>query len=154
MLQANYPRTEIRKHMGHSADKYFKIDYEERTEFNPYYKLQLMEHQMRDELTYINKLSSLALNREIAPDYKAELTPALEMITNIKDDDSVKQQVYENASLKKKRYRNKMNVAFPGKNDDLLEDMVVMAKPPPIEPIVNCHPKKKLKLSKKSKNIF
>lgn len=114
-----------------------------------------MERQMRDELAYINKLSNLALNCDVAPDYKAELTTSLAQIKNTTHSCTVKQSNDVKMYSKKGRYKTKKSIAFPGKTDDVLEDMVIVTESEPIEePINNFHPRKKLKLSKKSKDEF
>lgn len=111
--------------MGRVADKYFKIEYEERSDIDPINKLQLMEQQMHKELLYINKLSNLTLGRNVAPETNAELSKVLKHINVVEQLDTTKLQ-----NDVKKRYKNKKNVVFPGKNDNVLEDMVTIVKSP------------------------
>lgn len=111
--------------MGRVADNYFKIEYEKRSNIEPINKLQLMEQQMRTELSYINKLSNLTLGRDIAPECKVELSKALIEISAVKQLDTIN---LPKDDISKKRYKNKKVVVFPGKNDNMLEDMVTTAK--------------------------
>lgn len=106
-----------------------------------------MEHQMRSELAYINKLSNLSLGHEAASEYKSQLSEQLVEINVPEKSDIVKinkETVYE----KKMRYKNKKYIAFPGKNEDVLEDMVITTEIPNSDDQTNYQPKKK-----KSKNI-
>lgn len=137
----------IRKHMGRVADKYFGIVYEERRDFS-FSRLQLIEHQIRDELAYINKLSNLTLGHDAAPGYKAELSSVLVEINDSKTSSIIKNKVKEEKRLKKVRYKNKNVIAFPGKNENLLEDMVITVESSPEQPT------KKFKATKKSNNTF
>ncbi|XP_026805383.1 uncharacterized protein LOC113548615 [Rhopalosiphum maidis] len=149
-LEANYPRIEVRKFMGRVADKCFKTQYEERTNLDLFNKLELMEYQMRNELAYINKLSNLSLNRDAAPDYKPELSRVIVEINAAKTIPKANQQNDDIDCQKKPRYKNTNFRAFPGKNEDILEDMVEFSEPPiPEKNTNNCHHKKKLKLSRK-----
>jgi len=143
--------------MGRVADKYFNVQYEERKNFDPSNRLQLMEYQMRNELTYINKLSKLSLGREIASENKPELSKVIEEINTAKTGTTVDQKNNEIECPKKTRYKNANARAFPGRNEEILEDMVELSEPPILDKHVNnCHPKKKLKLSRRkiSNNIF
>jgi len=143
--------------MGRVADMSFKIQYEERKDFDPFNKLQLMESQIRNELKYINKLSNLSLGRDAAPEYKPVLSQAIVEIKSAKNVNKVQQQNNDTDCPKKPRYKNPNFRAFPGKNEEILEDMVELLEPPiPDKPVNNCHHKKKLKLSKKqiSNNFF
>lgn len=128
--------------MGRVADKYFKIEYEERRDFS-FNRLQLIEHQIRDEVAYINKLSNLTLGRDAAPGYKAELSSVLEEINNPKKSSIIKNKISEKKCLKKVRYKNKNVIAFPGKNENILEDMVTTVEPPHEQPSKTCKPTKK-----------
>ncbi|KAL4143918.1 hypothetical protein QTP88_006171 [Uroleucon formosanum] len=149
-LEANYPRSEVRKFMGRVADKCFKVKYEERKDFDPSNKLQLMEYQMRSELAYINKLSNLALGRDAASEHKPELSRTIMEINAAQNVTTVDQKNNDIECLKRTRYKNTNIRAFPGRNEDILEDMVEFSEPPILDKQVNnCHPKKKLKLSKK-----
>lgn len=131
LLQANYPRQEIRKHLGRVADRYFLTDYEDNTIFNPFSKLKLMEDQMRTELAYINKLSKMTLGHIVASEYKPMLSQALLQIENdTKYETEIQEHSYKNSSSKQTRYKHKQTIAFPGKNDNILDDMVVMAGEP------------------------
>lgn len=136
----------MRKHLGRVADKYFQIDYEERKEFDPFNKLQLMDQQMRNELAYINKLSNLTLGHDSAPEYKSQLAEELVEINIPKKSDIVK--INNETDTKKMRYKNKKYIAFPGKNEDVLEDMVITTEVPNCDDQISYQPKKK-----KSKNI-
>lgn len=115
--------------MGRVADNYFKIEYEKRNDIDLINKLQLMEQQMHTELSYINKLSNLTLGREVAPESKAKLSKTL---MEISGDGQFNANTYNtkssNDDISKKRYKNKMGVCFPGKNDNILDDMVITAK--------------------------
>jgi len=146
----------VRKHLGRVADKQFQTVYEERKEFDPISKVQLMEQQMRNELTYINMLSNLTLGHNAAPEYKPALSETLIEVNAVKNVNVNKRQSSNQDAnkLKKPRYKNKKSVAFPGKNESILEDMVIT--PPEVlkqkTPINNaCHPRKKLMKTKKSK---
>lgn len=153
-MQANYPRAEIRKHLGRVADKHFATEYEERKDFDPSKKLQLMEDQMRNELTYINKLANLTIGHDAISEYKPELSKVLVEINTAKAVNMSDQKVNDEIdSLQKKRYKYKKCIAFPGKNENVLDDMVTIAEvSKQSEPTVHCHPRKKLKMSKKSNN--
>jgi hypothetical protein len=156
-LQANYPRIEIRKHLGRTADKYFTNEYKERTSYTFFNKSLMMEHQMRNESTYLNKLSNLCLGENSVPEYEANLTKTLEEINNAKKNLNAKTHQIkddEKQNLKQLRYKNKKTIAFPGKNEGILEDMVVMSKTTNSNESASlyCHPRKKLKLLKKSKS--
>lgn len=144
--------------MGRVADNNFKIQYEERKDFDQINRLQTMEHQMRNELTYINKLSNLSLGHDVAPEYKAELSQVLIQIDTSHNFKSLKQPNDGIDTEKKKIFWYRKPRAFPGKNEDILEDMVEFLPPPVSEPVDNCHPKKKLKMSKRrhitSNNIY
>lgn len=142
----------MRKHLGRVADKQFQIEYEERREFDPIDKLQLMEQQMRNELAYINRLSTLTVGHNVAPEYKPELSKTLITINTEKSVNVNQCQNNQNVKkLNKSRYRNKKNTAFPGKNDNVLDDMVVTAETSKeITTINDCHPRTELKKSKKS----
>ncbi|XP_025195337.1 uncharacterized protein LOC112594647 [Melanaphis sacchari] len=149
-LEANYPRAEVRKFMGRVADHYFKTQYEERKNLDLLNKLELMEDQIRHELTYINKLSNMSLGRDATPDYKPELSRVIVEINAAKNVTTAKQQNDDIDCPKKPRYKNTNFRAFPGKNEDVLEDMIEFSEPSVLDKNVdNCHPKKKLKLSKK-----
>jgi len=155
-LEANYPRAEVRKHLGRVADKQFKIEYEERREFDPIDKLQLMEQQMRNELAYINRLSNMTLGHNVAPEYKPKLSKTFIEINTEKSvnlNQCPKNRVVK--KLNKSRYKNKKNVAFPGKNDNILDDMVVIAETSKqtMSTINNCHLRNKLKKLKKRRKI-
>lgn len=142
--------------MGRVADKCFKTEYEERKSLDLFNKLELMEYQMRQELAYINKLSNLSLGRDAVPDYKPELSRVILEINSARTVTTVKQQNDDIDYLKKPRYRNTNFRAFPGKNEEILKDMIEFSEPPIIDKNVNnCHPKKKLKLSRRkiSNNI-
>lgn len=155
-MQANYPRAEVRKFMGRVADQCFKVQYEERKNFDPSNRLQLMEYQMRNELAYINKLSNLSLGREVTSEYKPELSKVIEEINAAKTVTTVDQKNNDTECLKKSRYKNTNARAFPGRNEEILEDMVEFSEPPILDKHINhCHPKKKLKLSRRkiSNNI-
>lgn len=140
--------------MGRVADKHFATEYEERREFDPTKRLQLMEDQMRNELTYINKLTNLTLGHDFVSEYKPELSKLLVEINMVKAVNTSGQKVNEKfKSLQKKRFKNKKCIAFPGKNENVLDDMVTIAEiPKQSEPIVHSHPKKRRKISKKSNN--
>lgn len=129
------------------ADKYFQIEYEERKDFDPFNKLQLMDHQMRNELAYIKKLSNLTLGHDAVPEYKSPLAEELVEISIHKKPDLVKIN-NETINTKKTRYKNKKHIAFPGKNENVLEDMVITTEVPNCDEEIFVHPKKK-----KSKNI-
>lgn len=149
-LEANYPRAEVRKFMGRVADKCFNVQYEERKDFDPSNRLQLMEYQMRNELAYINKLSKLSLGHGAAFEYKPELSKAIVEISTAKTVTTVNQKNNEIERKKKNRYKNTNIRAFPGRNEDMLKDMVELSEPPNLEKNINiCHPKKKLKLSRR-----
>ncbi|KAE9527865.1 hypothetical protein AGLY_012689 [Aphis glycines] len=149
-LEANYPRVEVRKFMGRVADKCFKTQYEERKNLDIFNKLELMEYQMRQELAYINKLSNLSLGRDAVPDYKPELSRVIVEINSARTVTTVKQQIDDIDCPKKPRYKNTNIRAFPGRNEEILKDMVELSEPPIIDKNVNnCHPKKKLKLSRR-----
>jgi len=136
--------------MGRVADKCFNVEYEERKDFDPSNRLQLMEYQMRNELAYINKLSNLSLGRDAASEHKPELSRAIVEITAAKNVTTVDQKNNDTECLKKTRYKNTNIRAFPGRNEEILEDMVEFSEPPILDKHVNnCHPKKKLKLSMK-----
>jgi len=142
--------------MGRIADKCFKTQYEERKSLDLFNKLELMEYQMRQELAYINKLSNLFLGRDAIPDYKPELSRVIVEINSARTVTTVKQQNDDIDCPKKPRYKNTNFRAFPGKNEEILKDMVELSEPPIIDKNVNnCHPKKKLKLSRRkiSNNI-
>jgi len=143
--------------MGRVADKCFKVQHEERKNIDPSNRLQLMEYQMRNELAYTNKLSNLSLGREVTSEYKPELSRAIEAINTAKTVTTVDQKNNDTECPKKPRYKNTNARAFPGRNEEILEDMVEFAEPPILDKqINNCHPKKKLKLSRRkiSNNIF
>ncbi|XP_050441977.1 uncharacterized protein LOC126846528 [Adelges cooleyi] len=126
-LEASYPRKSVRKLMGRTAEKYFNLEYEERAELD-FGKLQLMESQLRTESSYIKKLEQLVLGTETIHEYKSDLTRSLEAIkVSKKCNTTVKEDDLELCS-KIKRYKNKKNVAFPGKNEDVLEDMITTAQ--------------------------
>ncbi|XP_016660514.1 uncharacterized protein LOC100160693 [Acyrthosiphon pisum] len=149
-LEANYPRAEVRKFMGRVADKCFKVEYEERKDFDPSNRLHLMEYQMRNELAYINKLSNLSLGRDVASEHKPELSRAIVEISAAKNVTTDEQKNNDIECPKKTRYKNTNIRAFPGRNEDVLEDMVEFSVPPILDKHVNnCHPKKKLKLSRR-----
>ncbi|XP_025406481.1 uncharacterized protein LOC112680563 isoform X2 [Sipha flava] len=157
-LEANYPRIEIRKHLGRTADKYFTNEYKERTSYTFFNKSLMMEHQMRNESTYLNKLSNLCLGENSVPEYEANLTKTLEEINNAKKNLNAKTHQIkddEKQNLKQLRYKNKKTIAFPGKNEGILEDMVVMSKTTNSNESASlyCHPRKKLKLLKKRRKI-
>lgn len=149
-MQAHYPRSEIRKHMGRVADKHFAIEYEERREFDPTKRLQLMEDQMRKELTYINKLTNLTLGHDFVSEYKPELSKVLVEINMVKAVNTSGQKVNEKInSLQKKRYKNKKCIAFPGKNENVLDDMVTFEEISTQSDLtVQYHRKKKQKITK------
>lgn len=141
--------------MGRVADKHFQTKYEERENFDVFDKCQLMEQQMRNELTYINKLSNLTFGRDAAPECKTDLSTLLMNISTAKKPDvSIKKlQSNETIGMKKNRYKNKNSIAYPGVNENVLKDMVTTVKPPEyVERVENCNPKKKQKLQKKCKS--
>jgi len=142
--------------MGRVSDKYFQVEYEEREEFEISNKLNLMEQQMRNELIYINKLSNLTLGRDAAPEYQTELLKLLAETNSAKNVDIVEDKTNKNICSKKNRYRNKKNIAFPGVNENVLEDMVTIIEEPDSldEETIHYDSKNKLKISKKSKNKF
>lgn len=141
-MQANYPRAEVQKHLGRTADKYFQIQYEERKGYDFSNKLQLMEHQMRNETAYINRLSKLALGHKAVSEYKPQLS--VEVNDDLKKSNIVKNINNKTASSKNIRYKNKKTHAFPGKNDNVLEDMVLINEAVPDEDKIKCEqPKKK-----------
>lgn len=148
-LQANYPRLEICEHMDRIADKYFGLEYEERKEFGPLYKLRIMEHQLRDEWSYLNKLSNLSLGYEIAPEYKIKLSDDLEEL--LKSTDQKPAENNTDCEKPRKGYKNKKYVAFPGKNDHILQDSVTTLDTPVTANYDSCHENKP---NKKSKNPF
>ncbi|VVC26576.1 Hypothetical protein CINCED_3A011717 [Cinara cedri] len=152
-LEENYPRREIRKHLGRAADRYFKIKYEESNVFDPFSKLKLMEDQMRSELTYINKLSEMSLGREVTKEYKPEILQALMQIENSSKYNNIEggDQNYKNSSLKQTQFKNRKTVAFPGKNENILHDMVEI----PVQQFIS-KPKNKRRSKKnqKSKNAW
>lgn len=141
--------------MGRVADKHFQTKYEERENFDVFDKCQLMEQQMRNELTYINKLSNLTFGRDAAPECKTDLSTLLMNISTAKKPDvSIKKlQSNETICMKKNRYKNKNSIAYPGVNENVLKDMVTTVKPPEyVERVENCNPQKKQKLQKKCKS--
>jgi len=120
--------------MARVADKHFQTEYEERKELDLLNKFQLIEQQMRNELTYINKLNNQSLKHDIGPEYKAVLSKTLEDISTAHKSDQkssvlIKQQSDETDIMKKGRYKNSKNIAFPGVNEDILEDMVTCVEP-------------------------
>lgn len=136
--------------MGRVADKCFKVEYEERKDFDPSNRLQLMEYQMRNELAYINKLSNLCLGRDVVTEHKPDLSRAIVEISAAKNVTTVEQKYNDIESPKKNRYKNTNTRAFPGRNEDILEDMVEFSEPPILDKHVNnCHHKKRLKLSRR-----
>lgn len=142
--------------MGRVADKHFQTKYEERETFDMFDKCQLMEQQMRNELTYINKLSNLTFGRNAAPECKTDLSTLLMNISTAKKPDVLinkKLQSNETIGTKRNRYKNKNSIAYPGVNESVLKDMVTTVKPSEyIEKVDNCNPKKKQKLQKKCKS--
>lgn len=108
--------------MGRIADKNFEIEYEERTEIYSLNKVKIMEHQIRNRLSYINKLSNLTLGCDAALEYKIKLSTDFEQILNSKD----QKPAENNTSVEKPLKQNnpKKFVVFPGKNDHLLQDLV------------------------------
>lgn len=141
--------------MGRVADKHFQTKYEERENFDVFDKCQLMEQQMRNELTYINKLSNLTFGRNAAPECKTDLSTLLMNISAAKKPDvSIKKlQSSETIGIKRNRYKNKNSIAYPGVNENVLKDMVTTVKPSEyIERVNNCNKKKKQKLQKKCKS--
>lgn len=152
-MQANYPRLEIRKHLGRVADNYFKIEYEEHKVFDPFSKLKLMEDQMRTELAYINKLSKMTLSHAVSSDYKSEISQALIQINSNKYNIERQEQSDKNFSSKQSRYKHKQTVAFPGKNDYVLDDMVKIADQPIINKSKNFQSKEKRKTTQKSSTL-
>lgn len=138
--------------MGRVADKYFQIEYEEREEFDIFNKLQLIEPQMRNELAYINKLSNSALGRDVAQEYKVGLSKVLVEIDIAEKINKIEENnVVGTACTNKRRYKMCQTRAFPGVNDDILQDMVITPEPSnPSEGTVKCGSKKKHKLPKKS----
>lgn len=156
-MQANYPRLEIRKHMGCVADKHFQTNYEERDNFDVFNKCQLMEQQMRNELIYINKLSNMTFGRNATPEHKTNLSTLLIDISTAKKSDVTikKLQSNETTDTKRNRYKNKNSIAYPGVNENVLKDMVTIVKPLECtQRIDSCNPKKKQKLKKKCKSFF
>jgi len=112
---------------------------------------------MRNELLYINKLSNLSLGREVTSEHKPELSRVIEEINATKTVTTVDQKNNDIECSKKTRYKNTNTRAFPGRNEEILEDMVEFSEPPILDKNVsNCHPKKKLKLSRRkiSNNIL
>lgn len=104
-----------------------------------------MEDQMRTELAYINKLSKMTLGHIVVSEYRPELSQALLQIEN---DSKFKTEIQEpsdkNCSSKQTRYKLKQTVAFPGKNDNVLDDMVAIVGQP------KTNPKNKQKKTRKS----
>lgn len=139
--------------MGRTAEKYFNLEYEERAELD-FGKLQLMESQLRTESSYIKKLEQLVLGTETIHEYKSDLTRSLEAIkVSKKCNTTVKEDDLELCS-KIKRYKNKKNVAFPGKNEDVLEDMITTAQLQ-TETSASCSRKENTKhLRKSNRNVL
>lgn len=162
-MQANYPRLEVRKHLGRTADKYLTNEYEERINYDFLNKTQMMEHQMRNESIYLNKLSNLCMGENSVPEYTENLTKTLKEIDNAKNNFKINLKTETHQSndddqknIKQVRYKNKKTIAFPGKNEGILEDMVVISETSNTNESapLYCHPRKKLKLLNKSKNAF
>lgn len=111
---------------------------------------------MRNESTYLNKMCNLCLGENNVLEYKGNLSKTLQEIDNAKNNLNVK--IHQNKDTDKQdfkqlRYKNKKTIAFPGKNEGILEDMVVMSKTTNSNDSASfyCHPRKKLKLLRKSK---
>ncbi|XP_050548610.1 uncharacterized protein LOC126910254 [Daktulosphaira vitifoliae] len=151
-LEANYPRKIVRKLMGRIANNYLKIHYEDRVPLNNINKLQLMECQMKDESLYVKKLENMTLGTKRIYEYQPELTSTLEAINDTKKSTPALKEDDIDLHSKMRRYKNKKNVAFPGKNEDVLEDMVIVTEPKPLLQ-ANCNTKKKSKLLKKRGKI-
>jgi len=126
--------------------------YEERKVLDPISKLQLMEQQMRNELAYVNKLSNLTLGHDAVPEYKPELSNTLLEIHMEELSVNNRQSTQNTKQSKVPRYKYKRNVAYPGKNENILDDMVITAEPSEQNAPTssNCHPRKKLKMSSMS----
>lgn len=145
--------------MGRTADKYFTNEYEERTNYHFFNKALMIEHQMRNESTYLNKLSNLCLGENGVPEFKANLTKTLKEIDIAKNHlnaETHQSNNDEQMDFKPFRYKNRKTIAFPGKNESILEDMVIISKTPSSNESASlyCNPRKKLKLLKKSKRMY
>lgn len=142
--------------MGRVADRYFQTEYEEREELNLADRFRLVEQQVCNELAYMNRLSVESMKRDLGVKFEAVLSRTLEDIRSAaarsKSDDAIEPQSKDAA--KKGRYKSSKNIAFPGVNEDKLEDMVTCEVPQKrVEPNSDCDTKKKRKKSKHPKRL-
>lgn len=86
-----------------------------------------MEDQLRSELTYINKLSKMTLSHAVTSEYKPEISKALMQIDNSFKYNIEGQDQNDKDPSKQTYNKHKKTVAFPGKNDNILDDMVEIA---------------------------